>query len=172
MGSGHHHLFNKGLLYEESARIPFLVHAPGRWAPKINHAQVASLIDVMPTVLAACGIDIPVHVQGRDLSPVLNGERDALDEPYAFIEAPADSSIGIRTPRYLFGLRTDKQTRAILDEGRVFWDLELDPYEYNNLADQAKANEPAAALEARLRTWHERTPWFTDRTRFPTEKEK
>jgi choline-sulfatase len=128
---------------------------------------VASLIDVMPTVLAACGIEIPAHVQGRDLSPVLNGDRDALDEQYAFIEAPADSSIGIRTPRYLFGLRIDKKSRAILDEGRVFWDLELDPYESNNLAGLAKANEAAAELEARLRIWHERTPWFTDRTRFP-----
>ena len=90
--------------------------------------------------------------QLRALSPILNGERDALDEPYAFIEAPADSSIGIRTPRYLFGLRTDKKTRAILDEGRVFWDLELDPYEYNNLADQVGANPAAAELEASLQT--------------------
>lgn len=164
---GSHHLFNKGQLFEESARIPFLVHAPGRWAPKVNSEQVASLIDVMPTVLAACGIEIPAHVQGRDLSPILYGDRDALDEPYAFIEAPADSSIGIRTPRYLFGLRTDKKTRAILDEGRVFWDLELDPYEYNNLADQAEANAVATELESRLRTWHEQTPWFADRTSLP-----
>jgi len=164
---GSHHLFNKGLLFEESARIPFIVHAPERWAPKVNSEQVASLIDVMPTVLAACGIELPVHVQGRDLSSILNGDRHALEEPYAFIEAPADGSIGIRTPRYLFGLRTDKKTRAILDEGRVFWDLELDPYEVNNLAGHAKANEPAAELEARLRTWHEQTPWFADRTTFP-----
>ena len=164
---GSHHLFNKGLLFEESARIPFIVHAPERWEPKVNNAQVASLIDVMPTVLAACGIDIPAHVQGRDISSVLNGDRDALDEPYAFIEAPADDTIGIRTPHYLFGMRTDKKTRAILDEGSVFWDLELDPYEVNNLANQAKGNETAAELEAHLRTWHERTPWFADRPPFP-----
>lgn len=165
---GSHHLFNKGLLYEESARIPFIVHAPERWAPKVNTTQVASLIDIMPTVLAACRIDIPAHVQGRDLSPVLKGERDALAEPYAFIEAPADNTIGIRTPRHLFGLRTDPKTRAILDEGRVLWDLEEDPYEYNNLADQADANPVATDLEARLRAWHEQTPWFADRKRIPT----
>jgi arylsulfatase A-like enzyme len=159
---GSHHLFNKGVLFEESARIPFIIHAPGRWMPQFNSAQVASLIDVMPTILAACGIDIPAHVQGRDLSPVLNGYRDALDEPYAFIEAPADDTIGIRTPRYLFGMRTNKNTRALLDEGSVFWDLEMDPYELNNLANQAKENETAAKLEARLRTWHERTPWFAN----------
>jgi hypothetical protein len=64
-------------------------------------------------------------------------------------------------------LRTDKKTHAILDEGRVFWDLELDPYEYNNLAGQAEANAAAAELEARLRTWHERTPWFADQPSFP-----
>jgi len=32
---------------------------------------------------------------------------------------------------------------------------------------EAQGNDTAALLEARLRTWHQRTPWFADRPPFP-----
>lgn len=35
------------------------------------------------------------------------------------------------------------------------------------LPDQAEANAVATELESRLRTWHEQTPWFADRTSLP-----
>ncbi len=59
---GSHHRFNKGLLIEESIRIPFIFHAPRRWQAAVNHSQVAQLVDIMPTVLDVCGCNVPAQV--------------------------------------------------------------------------------------------------------------
>ena len=50
---GSHHRFNKGLLIEESIRIPMIFHAPWLWEAGVNSSQVAQIVDVMPTVLEA-----------------------------------------------------------------------------------------------------------------------
>jgi len=55
------------LLYEESLRIPFLIAAPGRIAPGTRIREVASAIDLLPTVLRLLGAPVPAGVQGIDL---------------------------------------------------------------------------------------------------------
>jgi arylsulfatase A-like enzyme len=85
---GHQHS-----LYEELVRIPLVFHWKGRLgtsggaaAPVVPTTQ-ARLVDVMPTLLALCGIDDVPTVNGRDLSPLLRGEtlpaEPALTELYA-----------------------------------------------------------------------------------------
>jgi len=65
------------LLYEGATRIPFLVRPPtgSRWVPAGGAAlpTPVSLVDVMPTVLAAVGLPVPVGLDGADLVPLLGG---------------------------------------------------------------------------------------------------
>lgn len=156
---GSHHLFNKQQLYEESIRIPLIFHAPERWMPRVNTGQVAQLMDVMPTLLAACGAESPPEIQGRNLLPILEGERETLEDASAFIET-SDGQIGMRTPTHLYGARLASDFRAVADAPARFFDLRSDPYEMHNLADGGEQREVADEMRARLLAWHRDTPWL------------
>lgn len=74
---GDHNLFRKSLPYEGCARIPLLFAGPG--IPKRLRVQaVASLQDVMPTLLDYAGIPVPEQVDGQSLMPLLRGESETV----------------------------------------------------------------------------------------------
>ncbi len=158
---GSHHQFNKGLLIEESIRIPMIFHAPKRWSPDIRTEQVSQIIDVMPTLLDTCGAEIPDKVQGRSLAPLLTGACNSLDDFDAFIET-GSGQIGLRTPAHLYGIRLEEDRRTTRDDCDCFYDLEADPYERENLAGK-QDDGLQKRLRKRLVEWHEKTPWMNDK---------
>ncbi|MCF7855494.1 MAG: sulfatase, partial [Candidatus Pacebacteria bacterium] len=58
--------------YEESVRVPFLLHYPPLGTREVSLQIDAQ--DIMPTLLGLIGLDSPAGVQGRDMSPALRGE--------------------------------------------------------------------------------------------------
>jgi len=73
---GDHHMFRKGLGYEGSAHIPFIISdAPcnGRATRGAVVNQVVELRDIMPTLLDLAGVPIPESVDGTSLAPYLRG---------------------------------------------------------------------------------------------------
>jgi choline-sulfatase len=165
---GSHHLWNKGVLLEESIRVPMLYHCRGRWAAAVNRDQVASTIDIMPTILDACGLELPEGLQGQSLLPILSAERTALDRSWSFVETSRSSAgqglteIGIRTPSHLYGMCLDAQSHALVDADYCFYDLEQDPYEFDNMVGTGRAADLEGELKQRLLDWHEQTDWLTD----------
>ena len=156
---GSHHRFNKGLLIEESIRIPMIFHAPWLWEASANSSQVAQLIDIMPTVLEASGCAVPAHVQGRDLSPILAGERRQLEENWGYIET-SGGEIGIRTPTHLFGRRSLGSDGRSEQESTSFYDLRDDPFEMNNLTGTGQQTKTEAELDNLLTVWDKSAPWM------------
>ncbi len=152
---GSHGLFNKGRLIEESIRIPMVWWGPSRLAPQVRDGEVASIIDVMPTILDLAGGHTPATVQGRSLSAALHDEGDGPD--HAFIETTG-GEIGLRTPGHLCGLQLDEDRRTIRKRGGCLYDLETDPCEMTNLMATGEEPDVAAVLGNRLRDWHETTP--------------
>lgn len=61
-------------VYEEQVRVPLVISAPGAVAPR-RIEEVVQSIDLLPTVLSALDIPRPPRVRGRDLGPLLTGER-------------------------------------------------------------------------------------------------
>jgi arylsulfatase A-like enzyme len=163
---GSHGKFSKQYLFEESIRVPLIFNWPGHLQPLASTAQIAGLMDVMPTTLGLLGLPIPTTVQGTDLSPVLLGQRETIGENVAFIETSNDG-IGIRTPDYLYGIRLadasaghhKPENDAIADDRHRFYDLGNDPYEMNNLGPTSGDDPIAAKLRDRLIKWHHETPW-------------
>jgi arylsulfatase A-like enzyme len=155
---GSHHLFNKDCLYEESVRVPMLWRWPGKLAPTVDDRNIASLIDVMPTVLGLAGVDTPDHVQGRDLRP---GGGDPAGENGAYIEANSfvhgRPTIGLRTPTHLYGAAEDEDG-DVTDEGAMLFDMREDPMQETNLAGTGAQPEVEEELLARLRRWNRRMP--------------
>ncbi len=67
---GDHWLLGKCGYFDASYRIPLIVRDPRR--PKAHGTAVDSFtenVDIMPTMLDALGLDIPVQCDGRSLRP-------------------------------------------------------------------------------------------------------
>ncbi len=154
---GSQHLWNKDRLYEEAIRIPMIYSWPCQIRPGANRNQVASLIDIMPTLLDLCGGTIPDTVQGQSLTPVLYGQKDRLEQDYTFIETP-HREMGIRTPTHMCGMLMNSEDTAIEDDQYQFYDLQEDPYELNNLAKTNKYTALANDLKKRLIKWDKEIP--------------
>ena len=71
---GAHGGWNKQQPYEESIRVPFLIHYPQAFGKmgKTSEALLNSP-DIMPTLLGLCGISVPKSVEGVDFSSVFKG---------------------------------------------------------------------------------------------------
>lgn len=65
---GDHNMWRKGYPYEGSARIPLILAGAGI-APGRIIEPVVELRDIMPTLLAAAGIDTPQDIDGVSLMP-------------------------------------------------------------------------------------------------------
>ncbi|AQQ71003.1 Arylsulfatase [Limihaloglobus sulfuriphilus] len=155
---GSHHLWNKARLYDEAVRIPMIFRWPAVIKKaSVNKKQVASLVDVMPTLLSLCGEKIPETVQGQNLAPLLRGETDSLEQDYAFIETPYREA-GIRTPKHLYGALVSEDDTAIMEDEYLFFDMEKDPYQTNNLAKTAGKSAIAKNLRQKLLEWDKNTP--------------
>ena len=116
----------------------------------------------------ACGLDLPGHLQGQSLLPILAGECTGLDRNWSFIETSGSSSakglteIGTRTPSHLYGMCLDADSHRLVDAVVCFYDLENDPYEFDNIVGTGRAPDIEAELKKRLLHWHEHTPWLDD----------
>ena len=152
---GSHGLFNKGRLIEESIRIPLLWWCPSRWQSRVCDAGVASIVDVMPTLLELAGARVPDSVQGTSLVPAILGEGAAPAQ--AYVETTG-GEIGVRTQTHLYGMQLDEARREIADPEGCFYDLAEDPFETTNLAGTDRQADVAADLRARLEGWHGETP--------------
>lgn len=70
---GEHRRHDKGVAYETSAGIPWIVRYPAAIRPGTLIRQAAGVVDFMPTVLSLMGAEIPSSVEGRDLSVLVTG---------------------------------------------------------------------------------------------------
>ena len=154
---GSQHMWNKDRLYEEAIRVPMIYSWPGMIKPDENSDQIATLIDIMPTLLDLCGGTIPGTVQGQSLMPVLYGHKDRPGKDYVFIETPY-GEMGIRTLTHVYGILSNKEDTAIVDDRYLFYDLKEDPYEFKNLAKTNKSAAIANDLRERLIKWDKDTP--------------
>ena len=70
---GSHGRFQKGIWFDESVRVPFLVRYPERISAGTDDLLLGA-IDMMPTLLGSCGLPVPESVDGTDYSPILFGD--------------------------------------------------------------------------------------------------
>ncbi len=68
----------KGTMFEGGYRVPTLMKWPGKIPAGSNCDELASTIDVFPTVAAMIGGKLPEHkIDGFDIRPLMFGEADA-----------------------------------------------------------------------------------------------
>nr|WP_297461435.1 choline-sulfatase [uncultured Halomonas sp.] len=129
---GERGLWYKMSWFENSARVPMIVHAPGRFAPA-RVSESVSTMDLLPTFaeIAHDGAapEYAVPIDGRSLLPHLNG-RGGHDEVIGEYlgEGAIAPLLMIRRGRYKF-------VYSAPDPDQLF-DLGTDPLELTNLAEE------------------------------------
>lgn len=143
---GSHGLIGKQNLYEfDSVRVPLIISGPGIPADKRTNAM-CYLFDVLPTLGKMCGVEGPKSSDGIDFSATLGNP--AKPARSAMIFAYKDVQRAVCDARWKL-IRYPQVDRTQL------FDLEGDPHETTNLADQpehaAKVAELTALLEKEMR---------------------
>ncbi|MGD9495445.1 MAG: sulfatase-like hydrolase/transferase [Armatimonadota bacterium] len=67
----------KAQVYEGGIRVPFALRWPGRLPAGLVYDRPVSSLDVVPTVLAAVGAQLPAGLDGVNLAPYLSGANAA-----------------------------------------------------------------------------------------------
>ncbi|MBN1853713.1 MAG: sulfatase [Pirellulales bacterium] len=148
---GEHGLWQKMSLFEESARVPLLIVAPGvRHKGDVAKTPVG-LIDLYPTLVELCGIDPPGNLQGQSLVPILAdpslpGRGWALSQVTRGARARRTFGFTLRTPRWRY-TEWDQG-----NQGRELYDHDTDPLEQTNLADDPSQADRLEDLADRLHT--------------------
>jgi N-acetylglucosamine-6-sulfatase len=118
-----HRVKSKGVPYEESQGIPFVVRGPGVQQGAVSKKLVAN-IDLAPTIARWAGVKTPTYVDGRSLVSVLKGTASSWRQYLLFEHwAKQRSYDGVRTARGETYVRY-RQTRD-----REYYDLTADPWQ-------------------------------------------
>lgn len=140
---GEHGLVDKRCMYEESIRVPLIVHCPELYEGGQRTKEIITNIDFAPTFCDWAGITPPDTMQGQSFLPVLEGDtddwRDAFLYEYfwerSFPQTP--TVLGVRTKTHKLMVY-----HGIYDKYELY-DLENDPKEMNNLlGDYRQTHEP------------------------------
>ena len=59
--------FGKAFPYENGVRTPIILRWPEKITPAVDTKDLATNLDLMPTILAACGVRVPPRLPGVDL---------------------------------------------------------------------------------------------------------
>ncbi len=146
-----HGIAHKNHPEEESCHIPLIMRLPGR----LKNGQVAdnlvSSIDLMPTILSICSLQVPRTCTGKDKSAAALVRQSLADESI-YAEKAGDWRAVIMGPHKLVVESID----GVQTPTKLF-DLANDPYEMNNLVDLARYADPQATLLAELNAWKQKT---------------
>src|SRR5262245_9780356 len=149
---GERGLIHKWLMYEESIRVPLIVHDPRLAKTGQKVEQMVLNIDVAPTFLDYAGVRIPEGTDGRSLRSLLEGKTDGwrTDWFYEHHYHARGSKEGA-IPR-TEGVRTaDWKYITYIDEPQPYeelYDLKADPQEETNLATDPKHADKFQEMKA------------------------
>lgn len=168
--------------YEAGVRVPMIVRWPGIAKAGQTRNELVSLLDVMPTLLAAAGVKAPDTLVGTALQPLLRGEPGKDWREFLFTEENfhepqmfhAQRSVRDARHKLLLNLapftpHSERRSDPVTGEwwGSVdltppvqapveLFDLQADPRETRNLAADPAHAATRRRLEAALQAWRDK----------------
>jgi arylsulfatase A-like enzyme len=119
--------------------------------------EIALNVDVAPTILSLAGVPVPAAMQGRDLTPLARGQqppwRSDFFYEHLFVHRsggkgpnliPQSEGVVSLRHKYLRYLEQDPVYEQLFD-------LEVDPFEERNLAQDADHAELLKTMRSRWR---------------------
>jgi arylsulfatase A-like enzyme len=156
---GEHGLWQKMSLFEQSARVPLIIVAPGVGIPGSVVGAPVSHVDLYPTLLELCGLSVSPDLQGQSLVPMLvdsneTGRGWALTQVTRPPNSRSTSKNTGRSGGYFgYSLRTPRWRYTRWDdgfEGTELYDHQNDPDEMENLADNFELSDTIDWLSEQL----------------------
>jgi iduronate 2-sulfatase len=143
---GEHGHWGKLTNYEDAARAPLIISAPGVAGGK-RVTALTEFLDVYPTLCELAGLPIPAQVEGKSLVPLMRGEDVPLHKAAVSQMSHGrgkNGSMGwsLRTPRYRYiewrsaDFSSDKPVFGSHAQDTELYDYKSDPQERENLADK------------------------------------
>lgn len=140
--------------YDGGLRTPVLIRWPGHVKPG-KYEDLVSTIDIVPTILSACGAAIPKEMPGLSLLDVAAG-KGKLPRDAVFGEIFVHTAVNLEKPALNLTHRWVRSGdwKLIVDDEKKrveLYDVKSDPFEENDLSgkDQARVEK----LRARLDQW-------------------
>lgn len=118
--------------HDASIHIPLII-CGGAFSGGVTKNELVSLIDLPATILDCAGIDVPEHFHGKSLC-------NLEDRNSVFLQI-SESQVGraIRTHKWKYSVKADadgwNQMNSDIYYDDFLYDLENDPYERKNLAN-------------------------------------
>ena len=125
---GEHFMWGKVTLFEECARVPFIIRVPGVTQKGTKTNALVELVDFHPTLLELCGLKAKSSLQGKSFVPLLR-DPDSPGKKYAYTVVSRGTKLGrsIRTNDWRYAEWGDP---AMVE----LYNLKDDPQEYTNLS--------------------------------------
>lgn len=142
---GEHRRKNKGVPFEGSAKIPFLIHYPNGIRPGSVVRKAANATDWMETILSLAGVQNRPKTAGRDLTPLIKNPNLKVWDDITFLR------IGGWVAAF------DSQYKLVLDTGKSTspWllDLKADPNETTNYINSSQHERVLKHLARKLQQY-------------------
>ncbi len=166
---GAHHLFGKETMFEEAARVPWLIRLPGQTRQKMI-SQPVSHIDFVPTLLDLLGQSNHPQCAGNSLLPLVLGE--TASPRNVFLEwAPNRTKVkkGSRLARRRMIKRAvEESTRSFVSpdgwklclrdkDSNELYNLKDDPCETRNLHSDDQYTSVVSRLAGEIHRWQAAT---------------
>ena len=139
--------WRKFSLWEEATRSPLIWIVPGFAQPGKTCHRPVDFLSIYPTLCELTGIPLPHHLEGKSIATLLERPDSRWD------------GVALTTHGYKNHAIRDGQFRYIryADLSEELYDHTTDPYEFENLANDAKMRETKRRLAAFLPK-HETVP--------------
>jgi uncharacterized sulfatase len=141
---GQHGQWMKQSLFENSARVPLIISAPG-FTPGKTSGRTVELLDIYPTLAELNGLNAAKNLQGKSLVPLLKNPTASWNKP-AYTQVKRKDLMGrsVRTERFRYTEWDGGKAGAEL------YDHNSDSDEFNNLARDAKYSGTVKELSSLL----------------------
>ena len=148
--NGSHHVILKSVPYEEALAVPFVIAGPGIPAGAVDKTHLVSGLDMLPTLCGLAGITPPADARGFSILPILNNPAAPWREAvYAAVDGNQQRLV--RTERYKYiSINRPK-------DNELLFDMQNDPGETQNLANEPALSPVLARHRALLEDWMGKT---------------
>lgn len=151
---------NKSTVYEGGIRSPFFFHWPAGAKPGQSSDRIAAHLDVLPTILEACGVRKPagLKLDGRSLLPLLQGRQVDWPDRMIVIQSHRGdkpvlyNNFAARTQHWKLLNASGFGNETLQGKpGFELYDMVADPLEENNLSQERP--EVVTAMSQRYEQW-------------------
>jgi len=146
---GEHHRHNKGVPYEGSAKIPFLMYYPARIKGGTVINEALGCVDFLPTVLSLMGQKTAGLEEGRDASALFGAGR----APEGWRDVAFMRSTGPAERGWLAAITSRYKLVCSVNDQPWLFDLQEDPDEVTNRFLRPEYRETVRALSKQLRAY-------------------